>query len=771
MRYNIELKINYQIDVYEFDVMLRTNTSLDESEAFYSVMKVSLKEFDSLGLTISGDLVVKIQTNHTYQVLGIDNDSLTYVFVSSLDYTITNQSRLTFKTLGEIEIIVDVFTKTNGVVNPNKVGSISLIVNVVNPYQVLSFVENTANLGLGGIFALANKNSLYQQDLYRLSESVKSGQNLVNYYKIEFSIDNNDIATIEYINTVPYLKILDNGFINLVVKDKDSILLDNIVSSSLTIQCVLGINVYNENDLDLASKNKEQIVLRRSISIGQQYLNANKDALKPNVDLSLIYETHKINETYDHTFYRNINSPYSIYYILEINNNLYGNGFKIDTHTISYLALNTSSVENISKCIFKGPLDLVRLGELAAVKAQDNISFLVRTNNEKLIIDNVELVSYDSALSSSSSFDLNSLNNVGTTLEIMSDNVYVTNSRIGFGRNTIRAYGLYQEHSKITPNHENNDINVYFYGDIISYSREFLLKIGTNDYVLATPAPSDYTNEELYQSAAPNLTNSDNSSYLNYNNPTDLSNLNDEYFVSKYLKTKITLGNSAFIKSGLFSIGVETHFSGPVLNSHKIGIYVAQMENWRDVSGTSYACLLKLEDDVYLYDWKSINYVDSSTLIELLSSSDDTLKDYLSFDIKQILLDINKYLENPLHQKKDGIEGFSNSLIYDSSISQYFAHGGIVFYGGGKNYSMFDNQTTNLREGELSHLKIKLEDISSMGVTGGTLYNNLKLAAGEQAFNFFMLNKDSTITPQTQSSILANNRVSIKKYDITQLFN
>ena len=82
-------------------------------------------------------------------------------------------------------------------------------------------------------------------------------------------------------------------------------------------------------------------------------------------------------------------------------------------------------------------MNLVALSEYASVKAQDNVSFLIRTPG--IIIDNVELAGCNDVA------DLTHLNPVGTTVEVMADEVYITNSYLKNGRTVLRVFGEYRE--------------------------------------------------------------------------------------------------------------------------------------------------------------------------------------------------------------------------------------------------------------------------------------------------------------------------------------
>ena len=98
----------------------------------------------------------------------------------------------------------------------------------------------------------------------------------------------------------------------------------------------------------------------------------------------------KIDTTWDCNYLLNVNNTKvkpQVNYCLEITNNLYGNGYTLDCYQIT----TASSIDrNIN--YFNGPLNFISLIDAAAIKGQDNIGFLVRSN---VTIDNVVLQNCD----------------------------------------------------------------------------------------------------------------------------------------------------------------------------------------------------------------------------------------------------------------------------------------------------------------------------------------------------------------------------------------
>ena len=166
-------------------------------------------------------------------------------------------------------------------------------------------------------------------------------------------------------------------------------------------------------------------------------------------------------------------------------------------------------------------------------------------------------------------------------------------------------------------------------------------------------------------------------------------------YEEKYIKTKMTIENSVLKDSGIFCIGIDSHFSGPMLYdaleafpSLKNSGFSEALSSWKGLSSTSYGAKVTLNGDVRMYDWKSLDNVDSSTLIEMGSEAMPSLIETLRFDVKQM---INQLDNTPM-------------VYYDEDNNQY-VHGGIVFFGGGKNYGILeDNSSKSSSDNSISAL-------------------------------------------------------------------
>ncbi|MBR4998539.1 MAG: hypothetical protein IKY10_01545, partial [Clostridia bacterium] len=378
----------------------------------------------------------------------------------------------------------------------------------------------------------------------------------------------------------------------------------------------------------------------------------------------------------------------------------------LNANNITNMVDATNSLREFA--VFRGPLNLVAIPD-ASVKAQDNICFIASDN---VIINNVELIGAN--LNGIETTDLASLNYVGTVLEVMGDNVKIVNSRIKNGRNCVRVFG--KESGK-----ENEKINVLIESCVISNAREFLIKMGTNRKITGEFKDADKINladgnlgSTVWEECSPSI---ENLQHLNdgtlteqeynalveeYKNNTDFQNL---------IMTNLTLKNSVLHTSGLFSVGVETSFAGPALDGGKFSSWNFAEYGWIDVAGTSYPTQLNLEGDVRIYDWKKLSNIDTSILID---------GDMFDLNIAEMIEDVY------------GKGQFAD--IITEVGNEKFAHGGIVMYGGGKNYCLLNN---NMTSAELGNYSISLDSLNS------ALTSILKYASGKENFRMFMYGKNS----------------------------
>lgn len=470
-----------------------------------------------------------------------------------------------------------------------------------------------------------------------------------------------------------------------------------------------GRNVGNYEELKTVTEAGHIVVLTSDVMLGVKNDGTamTEDELKKDVK--------KFTTTYDKTYLDNIgenDENKKVQYLIEFKNHVYGNGFEINADKFT----QCKDATGIPK-IFKGPLNFVAISS-ASVKGQDNISFLVRTDN--VLINNVILKGCDDeSLKEDGQFNLSKLNYVGTTLEI-AKSAKLLNSRVSNGRTVVRIFaggstmGSPVVEDKSAFNVQDEKINVHIESCVLSNAREFILKIGSNRAL-------KQTNEVQRK-----LLDANNNPYSPYSE----SNKTDKYFNDNYLINDVTLKNSVLETSGLFSVGMETHFSGEFLLGGTI-------TTWEGCAATSYASALRIVGDVKMLDWKNLSNVDSSTLIEVTGDANP----WLSMNVAEMMKEVAKVKEE------------CRDIILNVGGTEY-VHGGIAFYGGGYNYSYLDLTEANDETKQFGVYDVNIsvlenskdENIRNQG-------KMLPQAAGAGDFRFYLYNNKSSRNLSWQESI------------------
>ena len=472
-----------------------------------------------------------------------------------------------------------------------------------------------------------------------------------------------------------------------------------------------GRNVGNYEELKTVTEAGHIVVLTSNVMLGVK-----KDGTAMTED-ELKKDVKKFTTTYDKTYLDNIgenDENKKVQYLIEFKNHVYGNGFEINADKFT----QCKDATGLPK-IFKGPLNFVAISS-ASVKGQDNISFLVRTDN--VLINNVILkgCSDDSLLEEDGQFNLSKLNYVGTTLEI-AKSAKLLNSRVSNGRTVVRIFaggstmGNPVVEDKSAFNVQEEKINVHIESCVLSNAREFILKIGSNRALKQTNEVQRKLRKEK-----------DNEYY----SPYDESNKTDKYFNDNYLINDVTLKNSVLETSGLFSVGMETHFSGEFL-------YGGTITTWKDCAATSYASALRIVGDVKMLDWKNLSNVDSSTLIEVTGEANP----WLSMNVAAMMKEVAK------------VNTECRDIILNVGGTEY-VHGGIAFYGGGYNYSYLDLTRANDETKQFGVYDVNIsvlqnsenENIRQQG-------KMLPSAAGAGDFRFYLYNNKSSRNLSWQESI------------------
>lgn len=605
---------------------------------------------------------------------------------------------------------------------------------VTQNYSTLMFNEVAHSYGLG---LLAISNGKYDDNLDLKNEEYKSDfdarigkDKAPSLNDIEFSSSNDAIATVEVKDGNVYFDIKANGKVTITAKSKYANEL-KIQPATLTFNAVNGVTVKTYAQLMQASKDGKKTVLANDIYLGEKLSADNPDASRA----KLLEYTKEIKTTADWTYYENRwNTQPSVRYCYEFTNDLFGNGYTLNGE---YLTNNLDSTDKPEDwAVFRGPLDFVSAmpnnQTIAAVKAQDNIVFLTRT--DEVTIDNVILKGCnDESIYDNGELNLSLLNNMGTTLEIMS-NAKLSNCRVMNGRTVVRVFGRDGVNRNSAVNASAEKINVEIDNCILQNAREFILKIGTNRAMLA---PNEKNLEPMF-------TNASGQPYTNSNSPLCDEYINDDYFVNNYVLTDVILKDSVLRTSGLFTVGMESHFAGGFLYNSVDSPFSSLLPGWKDLAATSYPAMLHLVGNVKLADWKDLANIDSSTLIETPQTED------FSNIGKWLALDINKMLQVV---KQKGGENYKN--IIDVIDGKNYVHGGIAFYGGGRNYSILDTSQYTFEKMNQFNVNISiLKDADNTEENEAIIKQGemLPFAAGTQDFRFVMFDATSNYDYNAQQN-------------------
>ena len=535
-----------------------------------------------------------------------------------------------------------------------------------------------------------------------------------------------------------------------------------------------GFNIYNYNDLLMATNFSSEglpVVLQTSLlSLSQTYVyddvsekyinvkleNAKNAKLFGNFDFSkqkfsFEKELFLAESTYNTEFIKQYNlakgekNSTQIKAGIHLQKNLYGNGFTINQHALAYPNHGTYPASHKGRLVptkgldyFFGPLSYVSIGnleEMPVVKAygQDNVGVYVDGDNIR--IEDVKLRNTDEIS------NMVNLTYTGTVVDVNGKNVQINNSILSNGRTVVRAFSA-----------DGLRIN----NSILKNSNEFLLKLGSNRYNKADHSKTvsqieggEYIDYEFDQFM--NTTSSGSNLETVLNSFVETTAINDANVLkqTKYNLTsiqsaldntdgiideegnviydsEIDLSKTYFYNSGLFSIAFDTLFNGaylynasPSVIRNYAGLFTSVNPN--EIGGTSYPVKLNIDSKCIFYDWKNIDSIDVSTLIEENISAlltevsgkeiDIGIDDF--FPMKELLIKLAK--EKGYIYTKDGVD-YINSKI--------------AFYGGGLNLS-------TIEYGEGAQNALNLSDEINVDILELLLTSNSALDTSNAVFRAF----------------------------------
>ena len=466
---------------------------------------------------------------------------------------------------------------------------------------------------------------------------------------------------------------------------------------------------------------------------------------------------------------------------IRVQKDFYGNGFSINMNNLCF-PNNGSVNKEAAKLIpgendyFKGPLSFVTIdaqllgvNELIKAFGQDNIGMLLDSDNitlNDLHIQNID----DNSNKRNYAY-------IGTVIEVNGKNNVIKNSIISLGKTLVRAF---------------ESDNLLIDNSILTRSGEFNLKVGSNDYntidsnknVSISSGNNKYSfngtmNDFMKIDDYINGFNANNIlekyldiSQLGGGSNLDLDNneLNDLlYSLQDILNNtdeiinsdgsinyyqEITINDTSFDDSGLFSIALETMFNGPYLyNGSSFSVYSALNEilgssTPNNIGGTSKPSKINISGDTRFYDWKKISNIDISNLIdEKLSYLAASMGVEVEFSIDSF------FPMKPILRDKAKNLGY----VYNYENEEYL-NTPIAYYGGGLNLSTIefsDNyETSNIFGNEIevnlleegSNYLIKFGD-STIDALVEVLAKCVLFAAGFEPFKFVTNGKVGDTAP------------------------
>lgn len=695
-------------------------------------------------------LIFEVDNSAVYEFkVDTDNDNITVSSIEEFEdgsFGIIYSSRK----LGVTNITLFVLGKGTGEVIATK--TVKVIVKPsaqILTEQVSNGIEESYTIGKYN----ADENfSIYQHKLtYLLGNSIV-GANFENNLVWESSHPDK-----VYVDSNGYIKFVDDQYINdfvtfRVVFECDGV---KVTSQEVVIRCIsngynvrtyeelLRINMLNKQ-LESEGKSDETkiIVLQKNIDEDFGKINGREITKEEGLYTEIL-------TTYDRTWYENANMLDKAYVkvLVEFRDDVYGNGYTINAHNVVLkgATYNGGRPTPTDDSLFKGPLYFLAITQnnssLASVAGQDNICFAAY---EGVTLNNITLMSMDMKQDSDTGlYDLQQLHYSGTVVEVLGDDVTIEYSRIKNGRNVIRAFGDIDDPTKV--------IHLTVKNSVLSESRDFIMRIGTNCFIREDVKFSglNVVSGNLSPSIENYLTDSNHLEYLkegiNYGSRLDYNrnNLTQEEkdkYDEMYIKTFVTIRNSVLQNPGIFAIGMDSHFAGAALADGDVfSKYVEgtdALSTWKNLAKTSYGAKLTLEGDVRMYCWKMLDTVDSSSLIEVSENFTQLGRLNLSnmkFDVAEMVKTLTS------------IDRFKN-VVYNDKSGTTWVHGGIAFFGGGKNYGVIDysNYTYHdFREYEISFATIGRFE--------------LNIAAGSESFYFYMHDATTeSFLPDEQQRLINN---------------
>lgn len=601
-----------------------------------------------------------------------------------------------------------------------------------------------------------------------------SGQAFAKALTNNVTVDNNvvtikgsGIAEIEfYTNTAPYLStvhkmhIVENGV--------------NVYSYNDLLMCT---NFSSEGEIVIMQTNLESLkntyVFESGVYKNQYLEGKDHNKLFGNFDFvtqrfNFDNEITSIKSTYNTKFIHQYNEQKGTNYEdkisvgLHVKKDIYGNGFTINAHGLAYPnygTYNEAGKLTPTKGLdyFFGPLAYVTIGDLVnmpVVKAYGQDNALIYLDGDDLLVNDINIRNTN---------EIDNMYNLlfaGSVIDVNGNNNTIKNSIVSNGRNIVRAYSadgliidncILKNAAQFILSIGSNEYNVYDTNKNVSayfegktYSSNFVSFFDTTnkkegalaiiDPIMESGAVTNATTLNNYLSSLNDIQNGlDN--VKNYYDDNDEVIYNDEIYVSR----------TSFYNSGIFSIAFESMFNGPFLYN---GMVPSSIENLIStfgavmptaIGGTSSPVRLNLDSSSSFYDWKDIDTIDTSILIEENIST--MIKILAGKDIPLSMEDfypLVSMLEEQLNK---------HDYVYLKDGKKY-VNTKIAWYGGGKNMSNVRISQEDFEQMDLS-TPVNVDVTSSIlqGKYISNIHNMVlllskcvSLATGFHSFNFITNN-------------------------------
>lgn len=594
-----------------------------------------------------------------------------------------------------------------------------------------------------------------------------------------------DIIEIDEANKI--VKIKTSGDASFTVKTNNDEMVKPMTYSFKVVKD--GVNVYDYNQL-LACTNKstngEIVVLRKSFESVNNLNNTTDNNVvcfgnyTDGKKIDFTSDVYSFETTYNQDYIKawnefvNSNPSYKkisnrVLAGIRVQKDFYGNGYTINLHNLTFPSStmdvvdsngNKTTIPALSKDdLYRGPLPFYSLGEhdnmpLIEAFGQDNVGMYVDGSN--ILINDVNLKNCDFGNL------MSNLDYVGTVLETNGNNITIKNSRLSNGKQVVRSF---------------SSTNVSILNSMLSNARNFLLTIGSNDYIKA-----DLLKEyEFTLLNGEKITSTINNYLMKSNAGDDTLNafvigsftdkekmrkaildiqnaLNDESLIKDIYKGSMNIKDTMFYRSGIASIGMDTMFNGPFLESSTpsvvnmllTGLNVPYIPN--HVGGMSYPVELNITGKTKFYDYKEWNNLDITGLInENISSFVDDAKEMFGVtdaDIGDISIDTIFPIKSFLK---------SSVVTTTSSDGKVYVNIPIAYYGGGANLSKVTFDTEDLKydsckltvvdllDKYLSLKGIDLDNINldklDLAVIKNVMLKCVTIVTGYEPFKFISVNK------------------------------